>query len=175
MKALELNRSFLRRPLSGVTILFIIVLLYELLSWTLNPSLQSKSVNYANGLLGYMLNWVFGFYIPEFVSLYIIVSLNRKFHNVFKINEVELNSKSILLYEFKFLPLFLTAYFFFIPITLHLRFLIREFPSFDVERYESVYLRMLYTSMAISPTPPSSSSWATCSSTPRSSSTSCKI
>ncbi len=37
MKTLELNRSFLKKPLSSVTILFMIVLLYELLSWAFNP------------------------------------------------------------------------------------------------------------------------------------------
>ncbi len=122
-----------------------IVLLYELLSWTFNPDLQSKNLIYSNGVIGYMLNWVFGVYLPEFISLYIILLLLDNFHNVLKINEVELNTKSIILYELKFLPLFLTAYFFFIPITLHLRFLIREFPNYEAERYETVYLGMLYT------------------------------
>lgn len=146
MKSLELNRSFLRRPLSGVVILFIIVLLYELLSWTFNPDLQSVSMTYSNGLAGYLLNWVFGFYLPECTSLYIIVILIDNFHKILKTSELTLSAKSILLYEVKFLPLFLAAYFFFIPITLHLRFLIREFPSFEAERYESVYLDTLYTS-----------------------------
>ena len=102
-------------------------------------------LDYADGLVGYMVNWVFGFYLPEFVSLYIVVILIEGFHNLLKINEVELSAKSILLYELKFLPLLLSAYFFFIPITLHLRFLIREFPNFEAERYESAYLNVLYT------------------------------
>lgn len=145
MKTLELSRTFLKRAFNGVAILFAIVLLYELISWALNPNEQSMRLNYSNGLMGYMVNWVFGFYLPEFVSLYIIVILIENFHRVFKINEIALLAKSILLYEFKFLPLFLTAYFFFIPITLHLRFLIREFPNFEAERYESIYLSVLYT------------------------------
>lgn len=146
MKSLELNRSFLKRPLSGIIILFIIVLLYELLSWTFNPDLQARNLNYSNGLAGYILNWVFGFYLPEFISLYIVLILIDSYHKILNINELALDAKSILLYELKFLPLFLTSYFFFIPITLHLRFLIREFPNFEAERYESNYLNILYTS-----------------------------
>ena len=119
--------------------------MYELLSWVLNPDEQSMKLNYANGLAGYMVNWVFGFYLPEFVSLYIVVILMENFHKLFEINDLTLSPKSILLYELKFLPLFLTAYFFFIPVTLHLRFLIREYPKFGAERYESAYLKVLYT------------------------------
>lgn len=145
MRSLELNRSFLKRPLSGIIPLFGIVLMYELLSWTLNPDEQSMKLNYADGLVGYVVNWVFGFYLPECVTLYIVVVLVDNFHKVFHINEITLSTKSILLYEFKFLPLFLTAYFFFIPITLHLRFLLREFPNLKAERYESNYLNILYT------------------------------
>lgn len=145
MKTLELSRTFLKRAFNGIVILFIIVLFYELLSWAFNPGSQSVNVDRFDGLLGYMLNWVFGFYLPEFVSLYIIVILIENFHKLFKISELVLSTKSILLYELKFLPLFLTAYFFFIPITLHLRFLIREFPNFEAERYEFAYLNVLYT------------------------------
>lgn len=145
MKTLELSRTYLKRAFNGIAILFIIVLFYELVSWAFNPNEQSIRLDQANGLGGYMLNWVFGFYLPEFVSLYIIVILTDNYHKLLKINELTLSTKSILLYEIKFLPLFLTAYFFFIPITLHLRFLIREFPDFEAERYESVYLKALYT------------------------------
>ena len=145
MRSLELRRYFLKRPLSGIVPLFGIVLMYELLSWALNPDMQSMKLNYANGLAGYMVNWVFGFYLPEFVTLYILVVLIDNFHKILKINELSLSTQSIILYELKFLPLFLTAYIFFIPITLHLRFLIREFPNFEVERYEANYLNLLYT------------------------------
>ncbi|GHB55655.1 hypothetical protein GCM10007390_06090 [Persicitalea jodogahamensis] len=116
------------------------------MSWTFNPDLQSKNLSYSNGLAGYMLNWVFGFYLPEFVSLYIVLILIENYHKLLNINELALDAKSIIFYELKFLPLFLTSYLFFIPVTLHLRFLIREFPSFAAERYEDVYMGMLYTS-----------------------------
>ncbi|WP_152762230.1 hypothetical protein [Salmonirosea aquatica] len=145
MKTLELNRSFLKKSWSGLAILFVIVLFYEIFSWTFNPEFKSTSVETSHGFLGYLFNWVIGFYLPEFVSLYIVIVLIDRFHDVFRINEISLTPKSILLYELKLLPVFLTAYFFFIPITLHLRFFLREFPHFEASRYESYYLVLLYT------------------------------
>lgn len=145
MKTLELNRSFLKKPLSSVTILFMIVLLYELLSWAFNPGYKLSDYDNSNGFTGYLFNWVFGFYLPEFVSLFIVVVLVDKFHDVISLSELSLTSKSIIKYELTFLPVFLTAYFFFIPITLHLRFFLREFPTFRAERYISKYLNLLYT------------------------------
>lgn len=145
MKTLELNRTFLKKAWSGLAILFVIVLFYEIFSWTFNPEFKSTSVETSNGLFGYIFNWVIGFYLPEFISLYILLTLMDRFHDVLKISEISLAPKSLLVYELKFLPVFLAAYFFFIPITLHLRFFLREFPNFEVSRYEDYYMVLLYT------------------------------
>ncbi|TDB64041.1 LytTR family DNA-binding domain-containing protein [Arundinibacter roseus] len=145
VKTLELNRSFLRKPLSGIAILFIIVVLYELLSWAITPETRLSFYNNSESFTSYLFNWLFGFYLPELVTLYILVILVNKFHTLFKINELTLSTKSILQYQASFLPLFLTAYFFFIPITLHLRFFLREFPEYDMLRYQQRYLVYFYT------------------------------
>jgi two-component system, LytTR family, response regulator len=145
VKTLELNRSFLKKAWSGLAILFIIVLFYEIFSWIFNPEFKSTSVETSNGFVGYLLNWVIGFYLPEFVSLYILLTLIDHFHDVLGVNEIAITPKSIFGYELKFLPVFLIAYFFFIPITLHLRFFLREFPDFQASRYEEYYLVLLYT------------------------------
>ena len=145
MKTLELNRSFLKKAWSGLAILFVIVLFYEIFSWSFNPEFKNTSVETSNGLFGYIYNWVIGFYLPEFVTLYILIILIDRFHDVLQISEIGLTPKSIIGYELKFLLVLLTAYFFFIPITLHLRFLLREFPDFQATRYEEYYLVLLYT------------------------------
>jgi two-component system, LytTR family, response regulator len=145
VKALELNRSFLRKPLSGIAILFVIVVLYELLSWAVTPESRLTYFSNSNGFLGYLFNWLFGFYFPELTTLYIIVLLIDNYHALLGINEVSLTPRSLVEYEFKFLPLFLVAYFVFIPITLHLRFLLREFPDYSTERYMTQYMNYLYT------------------------------
>jgi two-component system, LytTR family, response regulator len=145
VKTLELNRTFLKKPLSGIAILFVIVLMYEALGWAMNPNFQLSMFSHLDGFLGYLFNWIFGLYLPELVSLYIILVLINKFHTQFGLQELVLTPKSILVYELKFLPLFLSAYFFFIPITLHLRYLLREFPVYSPERYQKQYLIFLYT------------------------------
>lgn len=145
MKTLELNRTFLKKPLSGISILFVIVVFYEALAWAFNPQFQQDVYAHSNGILNYVFNWIFGFYLPEFVTLYIIVVLINQFHSVFKLQEVALSPRSIFRYEIRFLPLFLTSYFIFIPVTLHLRFLLREFPQYSMERYQEQYLSYLYT------------------------------
>lgn len=145
MKTLELNRAFLKKPLSGIAILFVIVLMYEALGWAMNPNFQLSMFSHLDGFLGYLFNWIFGIYVPELVSLYIILVLINIFHTQFNLNEITLTPKSILKYELAFLPLFLTAYFFFIPITLHLRYFLREFPTYTMERYQKQYLIFLYS------------------------------
>lgn len=145
MKTLELNRTFLKKPFNGVTILFIIVLLYELLSWAINPDFRVSAYEYSTGFFSYLLNWLFGLYVPELITLYIIVLFLDKFHVYFKINELVLTAKSIVRYEISFLPVLLLSYFFFIPITLHIRYFLREFPNYDLERYKSHYFVYLYS------------------------------
>lgn len=126
MKTLELNRTFLKRPWTGLIVLFVILLLYELLSWGLNPDFKQSSYSFSNSVPAYLYNWLVGLYLPEFVSLYIVIVLIESYHSVLNVNELSLNTKDVLVYELKFLPLFLTAYFVFIPITLHTRFLLRR-------------------------------------------------
>ena len=95
MKTLELNRTFLKKPFNGVTILFIIVLLYELLSWAINPDFRLSAFEYSTGIFSYVLNWVFGLYLPELITLYIVVLLLDRFHAYFKIGELPLTTRSI--------------------------------------------------------------------------------
>ncbi len=128
-----------------MTILLISVLLFELLSWGMSPELKLDSYKQSEGFFSYMFNWVFGFYFPEFITLIIIIVLIDNYHRVFHLHELPLNTRAIIFYELKFLPLFFAAYFIFIPITLHVRFFLREFSHFSVERYETYYQNLLYT------------------------------
>lgn len=145
MKTLDLNRAFLRRPWSVLIILLISVLLFELLSWGISPDLKIVAYNQSDGFFSYLFNWVFGFYFPEFITLTIIIVLIDNYHRVLRLSELPLKARDFLLYELKFFPLLLGAYFIFIPITLHVRFFLREFPHYSAERYETYYQNLLYT------------------------------
>jgi hypothetical protein len=98
--------------------------------------------NYSNyyTLAGYIKNFVIGLLAPELCTLYILLFLIDAFHRFLGIRQVKFNIKSILRYEATFLPLFLVSFFFFFPITLHVRFLLREFPNYSVNRYLDLYI-----------------------------------
>lgn len=146
MKTLELYRSFLKKPWVGVIILSILLLLLEIGRWTMDPQAQYQIMEtYHEGVGDYLVNLVFGVYVPELVTVGVLILLMEGYHRLLKIHEVELDTRSIALYEIKFLPLFLTAYFFFIPFTLAIRFAIREFPEYSAARYEQNYASFLYT------------------------------
>lgn len=145
MKVLALNRTFLKRPWNCLFILFLITLLFEVFTWLFSPQDKQLAIEWAQGVPNYLLNWVFGFYLPEFLTAAILFLLVENYHRLLGIEELALNSKAIILYELKFLPLFLIAYFVFIPVTLHVRFLLREFPHFSMQQYDSNYRDVLYT------------------------------
>ena len=146
MKTLELYRSFLKKPWVGVMILSVLLLLLEIGRWTMDPQAQYQMMEtYHEGAGDYLVNLVFGVYVPELVTVGVLILLMEGYHRLLNIHEVELDTRSIVLYEMKFLPLFLTAYFFFIPFTLAIRFVIREFPEYSAARYEQNYASILYT------------------------------
>ena len=84
-------------------------------------------------------NLIVGIFIPELTTIFVLLFLINAFHNFFKINQVQLSISGILGYEILFLPLFLVSYLLFFPITLHVRFLLREFPHYSLDRYNSYY------------------------------------
>ncbi|GHB87476.1 LytTR family DNA-binding domain-containing protein [Persicitalea jodogahamensis] len=146
MKTLELYRSFLKKPWVGVMLVSVVMLLLEINRWMTNPQAQVQMLEkYHEGAGGYVLNLVFGVYVPELVTVGVLILLMEAYHRLLNIHEVGLDTRSIALYELKFLPLFLMAYFFFIPFTLAVRFAIREFPDYNAQRYENNYARILYT------------------------------
>lgn len=145
MNTLELNRTFLKRPLNGLLILLAISLPFELFAWLSSPQDRQLAVGWARGAPNHLLRWIFGFYLPETLTAAILLVLVESYHRLLGIEELTLNSKSVILYELRFLPLFLIAYFVFIPFTLHTRFLLREFPLFSMQRYGSKYQDVLYT------------------------------
>ena len=78
--------------------------------------------------------------IPELVSLFILIALINCYHRVMRLESIDLSLNAIARYEFKFAPLFLLAFFTFFPVTLHLRFLLREFPNYSLSSYYNTYL-----------------------------------
>ncbi|MFN8344910.1 MAG: LytTR family DNA-binding domain-containing protein [Spirosomataceae bacterium] len=140
MRSLTLTRSFYKNPQNGFIFLLVVVLFCEIISWATSPQMRwNNYTNYYN-LAAYIKNFVVGLLAPELCTLYILLFLIDSFHRFLGIRQVKFNIKSILRYEVTFLPLFLISFFFFFPITLHVRFLLREFPNYSFNRYLDLYI-----------------------------------
>ncbi len=124
----------------------VIMFILEGGSWILD--FQGKVGQFAHykwGGLGYIVNWVLGIYVPELVSIGILILLMEAYHRLLSLDELKLDTRSVLLYELKFLPVFLSAYFFFIPFTVGLRFLIRQYPDYAPQVWDERYAPVFYT------------------------------
>jgi two-component system LytT family response regulator len=140
MRSLTLTRSFYKNPQNGLIFLLVVVLFCEIVSWALSPQSRWNIYSSYHTFTAYFKNLIIGFLAPELCTLYILLFLIDIFHRFWGIREVKFNLISIVKYEAKFLPLFLVSFFFFFPITLHIRFLLREFPNYSVNRYLDHYI-----------------------------------
>jgi two-component system LytT family response regulator len=140
MKSLTLTRSFYKNPQNGLIFLLVVVLFCEIIGWATSPQTRWQVYSSHQTLLSYIRNLVIGFLAPELCTLYILVFLIDITHRFLGIRQINFNTLSVLKYEVKFLPLFLVSFFLFFPITLHVRFLLREFPHYSLSRYIDLYI-----------------------------------
>lgn len=75
----------------------------------------------------------------ECITVAIVFQLLRMYARVLKLNQVKLNLRQLVLYELKFIPVLLVAFFVFAPFTLTVRFLFHYFPSLDWNAYFEGY------------------------------------
>ncbi|AEI48785.1 LytTR family DNA-binding domain-containing protein [Runella slithyformis] len=145
MSSLTLTRSLYRSPQNGLVFLLVIVLFFEIIGWAISP--QNKLYTYSSyqTLFSYLKNLFLGLLAPEFCTLYIMVFLIDAFHRFLGIRKVNINFSSMVKYEASFLPLFIISFFLFFPITLHVRFLLREFPHYSLNRYIDLYVFQGFT------------------------------
>ncbi len=125
--------------------MLVIVLFFEIIGWAISP--QNKLYTYSSyqTLFSYLKNLFLGLLAPEFCTLYIMVFLIDAFHRFLGIRKININFSSMIKYEASFLPLFVISFFLFFPITLHVRFLLREFPHYSLNRYIDLYVFQGFT------------------------------
>jgi hypothetical protein len=140
MRSLTLTRSFYKNPQNGLIFLLVVVLFCEIIGWATSPQTRWDMYNSYQTFAAYLRNLLIGFLVPELCTLYILVFLIDIFHRFLGIRQIKFNTISVLKYEAKFLPLFLVSFFLFFPITLHVRFLLREFPNYSFNRYLDLYI-----------------------------------
>ncbi|WP_221622267.1 LytTR family DNA-binding domain-containing protein [Larkinella rosea] len=67
------------------------------------------------------------------------------YHEACRIKRLELTPRNILRYEIKILPVMLVAFFLFNPLTQTVRYLLVEFPNYDLEFYLDKYIQGTYS------------------------------
>jgi two-component system, LytTR family, response regulator len=145
MISLTLTRSLYRSPQNGLIFLLVIVLFFEIIGWAVSP--QSRLYIYSSyqTFFSYLKNLFLGLLAPELCTLYILAFLIDAFHRFLGIRKININFASMIKYEAAFLPLFFISFFLFFPITLHVRFLLREFPNYSLHRYIELYVFQGFT------------------------------
>lgn len=145
MKEIRLTRRFLSNPMNSVFILLGILLLIELVSWSIAYSIKLKQVHDAGGFLPYTGLIFYGLFLPELITLIFIIAFVNRSHVWLKINAVRNDWTSIGQYELKFLPILALSFWLFNPFTQTVRFLIKSFPGYSLQTYWNVFIIDTYS------------------------------
>lgn len=140
MTAVQLNRTFLKKPLYSVYLLLGVVFLIEGLSWSVAFPAKLKLLNNHGGPTEYFSKFLQEFILPEVCTAFILTLLINQHHKRLNIKSVELTPRSIGLYELQLLPTLLLSFLIFNPITETVRFLLAEFPTYSFSHYRDTYL-----------------------------------
>ncbi|MFN4147666.1 MAG: LytR/AlgR family response regulator transcription factor [Runella sp.] len=113
-----------------------VVLSVEVFCWLVFPHLKRAHLSKAGTLWNYIQNSLLGVALPEIVTIVILVFLIERYHSFFRLRSLPFTFKAIARYELTLLPVLLIAFFVFFPITLHIRYLLREVGHYSWERYQ---------------------------------------
>lgn len=145
MKEIRLSRRFLSNPVNSVFILLGVLLLIELVSWSVAYGIKMGNVETVGGFLPYTGLIFFTMFLPELTTLIFTVTLVNYSHNWLKINAVRNRWASVIQYELKFLPILMLSFWIFNPFTQTVRFLVEAFPQYSFYNYWHDYLWGTYT------------------------------
>ena len=145
MTEVPLNLKYIRRPFKSLSILLLAVFTFEAFNWLFAFEKKLVKVEEYGGLLGYL--WIFlrGGILPEISTLVILLMLLNIYHEACRIKRIELTPRNILNYEVKILPVMLVAFFLFNPVTQTVRYLLVNFPNYDLELYLGNYIQGTYS------------------------------
>ena len=145
MTVIQLNRTFLKKPLYSIGILVAVILIMEGLSWSSIYQTKLAAMNRHGGLWPYMSLFLRSAVVPEISTVYVLMKLLNWHHTRFKIYCVNLELSAIGRYELRFLPTVLLSFFIFNPVTETIRFLFEQFPSYSLFDYWHGYIRGTFT------------------------------
>lgn len=135
---LSLNYDLLKRWKAILLTSLIVVITYQVLVYFHPENLgwmQSDYFSWSNLVQFVLIDQI----LFECITVAILFYLIRQYARIFSLNQIKLNPKEILIYELKFLPVLLLAFFVFAPFTLTVRFLYHSLPSPDWSEYFDGY------------------------------------
>lgn len=145
MTAVQLNRTFLKKPLYSVYLLMVVALLVEGLQWTSVYPAKLKLLSAHGGLWNYLGMFLRVNILPEVCTAFILATLLNIHHKLFRLDSVELTPSSIGRYQLHLLPTLLLSFLFFNPVTETVRFLLEQFPDYSFSNYWYTYIAGTFT------------------------------
>ncbi|MEP0985326.1 LytTR family DNA-binding domain-containing protein [Ekhidna sp.] len=135
---LSLNYDLLKKWKAILLTSVIVVITYQVLVY-FHPEnvgwIQSDYFSWSNLVQFVLIDQI----LIECITVTTIFFLLRIYAKFFTLYQIKLSLKEILLYELKFLPVLLLAFFVFAPVTLTVRFLYHTLPSPDWSEYFEGY------------------------------------
>ena len=138
MNTLSISYRYLKslKVILGVTL--IVVSTYLSISY-FHPSnnywIFDGSFSWSNFLQFFLIDQL----VIECFTFFIIAQLIILYSKIFKIDTCQLNSRSILIYQLKYLPLFSLSFLVFNPVSQSLRYLYHYYPDLDISIYFDDY------------------------------------
>jgi DNA-binding LytR/AlgR family response regulator len=145
MNTVQLDRTFLKKPLYSVYLLLGVVLLIEGLAWTSAFPAKLQLVTRHGGVWKYFSRFFQEFILAEVCTAYILATLINQHHKQFNIKSIKLTPGSIGRYQLHLLPTLLLSFFIFNPVTETVRFLLAEFPDYSFSYYWNTYIIGTFT------------------------------
>jgi two-component system LytT family response regulator len=145
MTEVLLNLKYIKRPFKSLSILLLAFFTFIAFNWVFAFEKNLGIVQKFGGVFGYL--WILfrGGILPEISTLIILLMLLNIYHEACRIKRLVLTPRNIVNYEVKILPVMLIAFFLFNPVTQTVRYLLVEFPNYDLEFYLDNYLQGTYS------------------------------
>lgn len=131
---IHVNQVVLTRPFHFLAFPFLAILVDQINM--LNNPLRSPVADIRNrGFFDYLRFLTGNLYFFEIISFVVFSFMLGQYYRVFKLDTVGLKVKSLLIYQLKWIPLFISTIFIFGPITNFARYLVVYYPTQGWSRY----------------------------------------
>lgn len=135
-RQIQLTYPFFRRPLNVVLVTLFGLAIYYLFAYAFFPEqFTTGGLSFPHLVLYVLIDQV----VIECITTFILFRLIVFYAQSLQLDHVSTDVRSLLGYQFTFLPVVLLSFFVFNPVTQTVRFLLREFPDYAWGQYTELY------------------------------------